>query len=289
MLATIPLLGMGLVMLSGAAAGAAPITCPATADISIDEWYPDENMNYKDRLILATNMNSHHGIARVLLRFTIPDNISVEEIETAAVFFSGCSHCGGAKGGTVRLYALNEPFDENSDTWGTLAGGDWDETVYSEAELPDGSAWNEAVDGRPADDAAGMDITVLLQEKLDKVRGNGLMLLFADEHQQPYTHQNVASRESEDLLDFAPFILINGDTVLCPAERALADDPAALTLLRRVRDEVLSKSTNGRLLIALYYVQEPFFNRLFLKNDTCIKAIVQTLRACRPLFAEGPF
>ena len=42
------------------------------------------------------------------------------------------------------------------------------------------------------------------RDNLDKVRTNGIMMRFVDEHQEPFTHQNVASRESQDPLDFPP-------------------------------------------------------------------------------------
>ncbi len=272
-----------ILVLTAGAAGAQTIICPAIADVSIDEWYPDENMNYKDRLILATNMNSHHGIARALLRFDIPAEVQPEEIKTAFVYFSGCSHCGGAKGGTIRMCALNDPFDENTDTWATLDGGNWDETVCCDAELPGGSAWNEAVNGEKTSEAVGMDITALLTGNLEKVRTNGIMIRFADEHQQPYTHQNIASRESEDTLDFAPCIVLNDNAAPCAAGVALGNDLPALETLRRFRDRVLAGSVTGRTLTALYNLCSPACARYLREHPGPRKQAETILRGMLPL------
>jgi len=136
-----------LVLCAHSVSGAAELTCPCLADISIDEWNPDENLNYKDRLIVATNMNIHHGIARALFFFDIPDDVFPEDVQQAEIYLSACSHCGGADGGLVGLYALNAPFVEDIDTWSSLQGGDWDDAIHTEAVLPSGSDWNQAVDG----------------------------------------------------------------------------------------------------------------------------------------------
>ena len=202
-----------LFFLSGKAP-ASEIICRDVADIYIDEWFPDQNFNYKTRVLVATNMNIHHGIARGLFRFDIPGDVDASEIKTAAIYLSACSHCGGGNGGLVGFYALNVLFDEETDTWNTLTGGDWDSSVYSEAVLPGGNGWNQAVDGEPPDGVEGLDITTLLKENLEKARANGIMMRFQDEHQEPCTHQNVASRESEDPFDFPPYLVITKDEPL---------------------------------------------------------------------------
>lgn len=229
------------------------ITCKDIADVTIDEWSPDENLNYKDRLTVATNKNIHHGIARALILFDIPSDVVAEDIKSAVIYLSGCSHCGGGNGGQIAFYALNKPFSEDNDTWNTLNGGDWDEAVYSEATLPGGNTWNQAVNGEPVPDAAGMDVTELLQGNLDKVRDTGIMVRFFDEHQEPFTHQNIASRESQDPLDFAPRLVIQTKESPCPAELVLSDESKQLDLLRSFRDRVLSKTPEGRHYIKLYY------------------------------------
>ncbi len=187
-----------------------PIHCSCIADVYLDEWKPDENTNGETRFLLATNKNVHHGIARGLLKFSIPESLTPSEIKKAEIFFSGCSHCNtGGLGGLVGFYAMDDIFSESLATWNDNGGGVWDDSVHSEAMLPEGKTWNEAVNGAPAPDVQGFDITALLQAKLEKVRTKGIVMRFVDEHQIPYTHQNIASRESADERDFAPFILIS--------------------------------------------------------------------------------
>ena len=240
-------------LLHNGAAQAEKIICPAAADVAIDEWNPDENFNYKTRVIVATNHNIHHGIARGLFYFTIPADITAARIKNAAIYLASCTNCGGGNGGVVGFYALNKPFDEETDTWSSLEGGDWDGSVYTQATLPEGNDWNQGVNNELPPNAKGFDITALLQGNLDKVRTNGIMMRFVDEHQEPFTHQNVASRESQDPLDFPPQIIIQTEEPLCPAEVMLGGDQQALSLLRTFRDRELAKTPAGRKCIALYY------------------------------------
>ena len=79
------------------------------------------------------------------------------------------------------------------------------------------------------------------------------MMRFVDEHQEPFTHQNVASRESQDPLDFPPQIIIQTEAPLCPAEVMLQSDIQSLSVLRKFRDQVLVKTPEGRKYIQLYY------------------------------------
>jgi hypothetical protein len=241
------------VLLHNGAAQAEKIICPAAADVSIDEWYPDENFNYKTRVVVATNKNIHHGIARGLYYFDIPADLAAARIKSAAIYLSSCTSCGGGNGGVVGFYALNKPFDEAADTWSSLEGGDWDGSVYTQATLPKGNDWNQGVDGQIPPDGKGFDITALLRNNLDKVRTNGIMMRFVDEHQEPFTHQNVASRETKDPLDFPPQIIIQTEEPLCPAEVMLGEDRQALSLLRKFRDQVLAKTPAGRKCIEFYY------------------------------------
>lgn len=253
------------------------IICRDTADIYIDEWYPDENLNYKDRILVATNTNTHHGIGRGLFHFDVPEELMAGDIKRAAIYLSGCSDCGGGKGGNIAFYALNEPFNEDTDTWNSITGGNWDDTVYSRAELPEGSDWNEAVNGEPPVNATGFDVTPLLKENLDKVRGNGIMLKFYDEHQDPYTHQNIASRESDDPLDFAPFLKITTrDENPCPAEIVFSDSNDKQEVLRQFRDQVLAKKEGGRYITSLYYRFAPYAASL-LATDPYLRSGVRTL------------
>ena len=191
-------------LFEGGAVQAEKIVCPAVADVYIDEWYPDENFSYKTRVVVATNKNIHHGIARGLYYFDIPADITAARIKSAAIYLSSCTNCGGGNGGVVGFYALNKPFDEAADTWSSLEGGDWDNSIYAQATLPKGNDWNQGVNGQLPPDGKGFDITALIKGNLDKVRTNGIMMRFVDEHQEPFTHQNVSSRESQDPLDFPP-------------------------------------------------------------------------------------
>jgi hypothetical protein len=241
--------------------------CRDKADLYIDEWKPDENLNYENRILVATNKNIHHGIARALFLFTVPEDLTAADIKKAQIYLSGCSHCGGGNGGQVAFYALNKPFDEDADTWNSLGGGDWDAAVYSLAVLPEGSDWNEAVNGEPPADAFGFDVTTLLKGNLEKVRDNGIMMRFYDEHQDPYTHQNVAARESKDPLDFAPYLEITarGD-IPCPAEVVFSDSKDNIEALRRFRNQVLAKTEEGRHIIAFYYHWAPLLSSLLMAD-----------------------
>ena len=255
-----------LILASGKAM-AASIVCEDIADVSIDEWYPDENFNYKTRLIVATNKNIHHGIARGLFRFDIPPDVEAADIKSASIYLSACANCGGGNGGTVGFFALNKPFDEASDTWSSLEGGDWDDSVYSEAILPAGNTWNQAENGEPPPNVKGFNITPLLRDNLDKVKANGIMMRFLDEHQEPYTHQNVASRESTDPLDFHPFLIIQQKEPICPAEVMFQGEPENLNQLRKFRDQVLEKTPAGRTFIGLYYGCAPKISALLSANE----------------------
>ncbi len=247
----------------------AEIICPDIADLYIDEWKPDENLNYEDLVKVATNTNRHHGIARALLLFAFPEDLRAFDIKGAKIYLSACSACGGGKGGQVAFYALNQPFDEDADTWNSLGGGNWDDSVFSRATLPAGRQWNDAVEGEPPADAVGFDVTELLRRRLDKVKKYGMLLRFYDEHQKPYTHQAIASRESDNPLDFAPFIKITTrDNEPCPAEIIFAGRAEAIASLRQFRDQVLAKSPAGRYIIALYYRSAPFLSSALTDNPS---------------------
>ncbi len=227
--------------------------CAAVADVAIDEWKPDENLNYYQRVVLATNHNIHHGIARGLFLFNIPEDLEEADVRRAEICLSACHHCGGGDGGGVGFYALNAPFNEAADTWNSLQGGSWDNATVSQAELPEGTDWNTAVNGEPPRDVKCMDVTELMKGNLEKARDNGIMMRFMDEAQDPPTWQSLASRESTDPLDFAPYLVIRTKGALCPAETVFENDTTTLNLLRRFRDGVLSTTPEGRRWTAFYY------------------------------------
>jgi cell wall-associated protease len=88
---------------------------------------------------------------------------------------------------------------------------------------------------------------------------------FYDEHQDPYTHQNIASRESEDPLDFAPYLEISTrDDITCPAEVIFSESKDKQDALRRFRDGVLAKTAGGRYIIACYYRAAPTVSSLLV-------------------------
>ena len=227
--------------------------CSAVADVSIDEWKPDENLNYYERVVLATNHNIHHGIARGLFLFDIPKDLEQTDVRRAEICLSACHHCGGGDGGEVGFYGLNAPFHETTDTWNSLQGGGWDNATFSKAELPGGADWNTAVNGEPPPNVKCLDVTELMKGNLEKARDNGIMMRFTDEAQDPPTWQSVASRESTDPLDFAPYLVIRTKLALCPAETVFENETATLDLLRRFRDGVLSRTPEGRRWTAFYY------------------------------------
>ncbi|MCX8044676.1 MAG: hypothetical protein N3B18_11220, partial [Desulfobacterota bacterium] len=59
----------------------------------------------------------------------------------------------------------------------------------------------------------------------------------------------------------------------CLAERVVGNDPEALTLLRRFRDEVLAATEEGRALINLYYGVSPWLVTLLDRNPERITAL----------------
>ena len=129
----------------------------------------------KTRVVVATNKNIHHGIARGLYYFDIPADRRPPGSRARQSILLPAQTAAVATGEWWDFYALNKPFDEATDTWSSLGGGDWDGSVYTQATLPKGNDWNQGVSGQLPPDAAGFDITVLLRDNLNKVRTNGIM------------------------------------------------------------------------------------------------------------------
>jgi hypothetical protein len=107
-------------------------------------------------------------------------------------------------------------------------------------------------------------VTELMKGNLGMARDNGIMMRFMDEAQEPSTWQSLASKESTDPLDFAPYMVIH--TKRCPAETAFDNDTATLDLLRRFRDGVLSKTPEGRRWTAFYYRQADVIAEMLEKS-----------------------
>ncbi len=170
------------------------VTCPSIADIYIDQYAPDENMNYKTRILISRHPSK--GIARGLIKFDIPEEIDDSEIASATLYLSGSYHSGGGDAIQVSCYALNETFSEASDTWTTLSGGDYDDSTSSSGSLPSGADWETS-----------FDVTTLATGNLEKLRDYGMLIRLQSESGDNY--QNIASQECVDPEDFAPYLEID--------------------------------------------------------------------------------
>jgi len=168
--------------------------CPTIADVYIDELVPYENLNYKTRILISYHPSK--GTARGLFKFDIPANLEASQIDTATLYLSSSYHTGGGYAIDIHCYALNVPFDEQSDTWNTLSGGDYDPSVVSPGALPANNDWETSI-----------DVTDLITGNLDKVRDNGLLMRLQQEGVVK-DYQNIASRESTDHEDFAAYLEI---------------------------------------------------------------------------------
>jgi len=170
------------------------IICPTIADVYIDELVPDENLNYKTRVLISYHPSK--GTARGLFKFDIPMDIEASQIETATLYLSGAYHTGGGYAIDIDCYALNVPFNEGNDTWHTLAGGDYDASVVSSGALHAGNDWETSI-----------NVTTLVTGNLEKLRDYGMLIRLQIEEQEK-DYQNIASRESTDSEDFPAYIEI---------------------------------------------------------------------------------
>lgn len=164
---------------------------PCISDVYIDGYAPDENMNFRTRILISYHPSK--GIARGLFKFDIPEEIDPSDIMAATLYLSGSYHTGGGYAINVNCYTLNEPFSEGSDTWNTLSGGDHD-SIVSSGSLPAGDDWE-----------ASIDVTALAIGNLEKLRNNGMLIKLQNESGIS-TYQNIASRECIDPQDFAPYL-----------------------------------------------------------------------------------
>jgi hypothetical protein len=182
-----------------AAHQAAAATCPVTGDVYIDSGSPTENFNDKTRVLISWHPT--HGTARGLWKFNIASSIQPSLIKSAKFHLSGSIHTGGGDAIDVYCYALNVPFNEGSDTWDSLSGGNYDTSVFSSGSLPAGNDWETTI-----------NVTALVKGNLTKVRNNGMLIMKQDEGVNSY--QNIASRETTDPEDFAAYleIALNTDT-----------------------------------------------------------------------------
>jgi hypothetical protein len=161
------------------------VICPAVNDVYIDQGKPDENQGHRTRILVSWHNSSL--AARGLMQFDIPQEIEASRIASATLHVSRNSTGGSGVDIDVDVFALNAPFDESTDTWDTLAGGDFDPAVYSSGTLP---AWS-----CPPPCTASLDLTVLLQGNLDKARHNGILMMAQNEGAGSNRHQNFATKE----------------------------------------------------------------------------------------------
>jgi hypothetical protein len=71
-------------------------------------------------------------------------------------------------------------------------------------------------------------------------------------------------------LDFTPYLVITTQEgePLCPTEIAFIDDQETLELLKRFRDEILSKTPEGICCIRLYYHYAETISTLLINDST---------------------
>ena len=169
---------------------AAAVTCPDIADVYIDQCLDCSpvglNTNYNDKTRLMISYHSTHGIARGLLKFDIPSCITASQIQSATLYLSSSGHTGGGNAINVSIHALNSPFNENTETWNTHSGGDYDSSVASSGALPAGNDWK-----------TNINVTTLLVGNLHKARTNGLLIKLTTEGPTKL-YQHIASRECDD-------------------------------------------------------------------------------------------
>lgn len=172
---------------------AGAVTCPAIADVYIDQGSPDENFNYKTRVLIS--FHTTYGAARGLWKFNIPSSLQSSQIQSASLHLSSAYDTGGGYLINVNCYALNLSFNEATDTWNSLSGGSYDTSVVSAGSLPAGNDWETTI-----------DVTTLIKGNLIKVRNNGMLMMKQDEVVK--LHQSVASKESTNPNDFAAYLEI---------------------------------------------------------------------------------
>jgi len=180
--------------------------CPVIADTYIDESLVDgeHNLNYNWKTRVMVAWHASYGRARGLWKFDIPAGILAGDIACAKIFLSGVEHAFKTFQFTVDFYALDAPFNEETVTWDTLAGGGYDTGVVSSGTI------YQTLVGSPIaiNWRAVIDLTDLLAENLAKVRDNG-MLMKKQVESGTNLHQHMASRECYDDSDVAAYLLID--------------------------------------------------------------------------------
>ncbi len=178
--------------------------CPAIADTFIDESLVDgeHNLNYNWKTRVMISWHASYGRARGLWKFEIPEGILAGDIKCAKIFLSGSEHAFKTYQFIVDFLALDAPFNEETVTWDTLAGGGYDTSVVSSGTIYQTLVGNPAINWR-----AVIDLTDLLAGNLAKVRNNGILMKKQSES-GTNLHQHMASRECYDESDVAAYLLI---------------------------------------------------------------------------------
>jgi len=293
-------------------AGAAAISCPDTADVYIDQCIGcspeggDTNYNNKTRVLVSYHPTK--GLARSLLKFDIPPEIAASQIGSATLHLSGSAHTGGGSVTlTIACHALNAPFNEGTDTWNSLGGGNFDATIFSTGTLPSGNIWNTAI-----------DVTALLTGNLDKVRDNGILIKLATEGPDKL-YQSIASRECDDpsnsdyvaadeppRLEIAYPTAVSTTTVmpattsttmapsttststttttaLCPVVKMFnSENSREVTVIRTLRNRRMATSINGLVLIYLYYTNSAELTGIFSADQELANSAARLIRELTP-------
>ncbi|MCP4716278.1 MAG: DNRLRE domain-containing protein, partial [Deltaproteobacteria bacterium] len=169
--------------------------CPVAGDVYLDEESCDNNFDHKTRIMVASNTINHYGLGRGLIKFEIPAGIAASQIDNATVYMTTTDSTGD--GGDVNLCALNAVFNEDNATWNSVGTGAYDTESMASGPTPGTNSTTFAI-----------NVTGLLQNKLDKVRASGTMLLFDDEYQSPSVHENIYTREAYGTGTAGPYLKI---------------------------------------------------------------------------------
>ncbi len=161
------------------------VTCPAVNDVYIDQGKPNDNQGGRTRVLVS--WHATYLASRGLWRFDIPAELEGSMITSAVMFVSRNSTSGSGVAIDVDVFALNAAFNESTDTWNTLGGGNYDGSVVSSGTLP---AWASAP---PC--TASIDLTALLQGNLGKVRDYGILMMVQGEGSGVNRNQSFASKE----------------------------------------------------------------------------------------------
>jgi len=220
--------------------------CPTLSDVYIDaggRMYPeraDQNFNHKTRVLVS--WHNSYGASRGLWKFELPADLDASRIDNATLCLSGAEHAMNYNKLAINCYALNAPFREEEDTWGSLAGGDYDAGLASP-----GTLCQEILPGPFVNWRARVDVTDLLAGNLDKVRSNGLLIKSTGEGTTKL-HQNMASREAYDVSDMAAYLKIKatplGSSTTTTTELVSTTTTIAASSTTTIHNETSSSTTS---------------------------------------------